>query len=738
MLAWGAEPVSRQAVSASAAADDARLARQQKFRADSLFIQKRVDDAAQLYWQALTLAPDAFNFNEKFQIAKRLISAGRSAEASETLRQLVAEQPGNVPVRTEFAHVLFALSQVAAASREADQILKVDPANKEAAELKASVASLFSVNKEAAERKALGDEFYQSKRFQQAAKAYIEALFVMDYDAKVDEKKLMAERVIDSLSADEIVAVAERIIDEQPDEVEARVRLATGLNVLATVAIAQLDAVVNSEATSTSDGERVFSGQARQKEVRRARERSVTPARKLQAANLYLESMNLAPNAIEPTEKIRIARWLRSQNRVGDALNILEALVDNQPANIEARFELARTRIALEQYAAAISDIDEILAIDPNRRDALLMKAGAFRKRGQVRAAIEQYLHLVKKDNGADARLGLFHSLVAAGRRVEAGTVLRETVTADESQQEELQEAAVNLVKTTRPSVEVSQSEYGDSDNSASTNIAFGVKGSVGDYDLLANFRRKSADGATKIFVADTVTATVVTNVADAFKVSGRLGVTQLGPDGDAATTVGQLKVDFRLAETSIGALYLQETLTANAALIKNNIQLSQASINVSQPLPYRMTLKGAYTHKEFSDDNSGDDYLASIHYLLNRGSPALGVGYGYHIANYDHPGKKGYFDPQDFSANQLMLTGNWESDGYYVYFSMDLGRQTMWRNGLDQRPHFFAYGTATAGKELTAHWTVELNAEWSNSSGLERPEVYGDSMIGGRISYTF
>ena len=737
-LAWSAEPVNRQSVSASAAADDARLARQQKFRADSLVTQKRSDDAAQLYLQALALAPDAFNFNEKFQIAKRLINAGRPSEASEILRQLVLEQPGNVPVRTEFARVLFALSQVAAASREADQILKVDPTNKDAAELKADTASLLRVNKAAAERKALADDFYQARKFQPAAKAYMEALFVMDYDAKVEEKMHIAERVVDSLAADGIVAVAQRILDEQTDEAVGRVRLAKGLNVLATAAIAQPETIVNLEPAPTSGGESAASAHARQKEVRRVRDRNSSVARKLNAAHLYLESLNFAPNAFEPSEKIRIARWFRSQNRVEDALDILEALANDQPAHIDTRLELARTRIALEQYASAISDLDDVLALDPNRRDALLMKAGALRKRGQVGAAIDQYDQLVKKDNGADARIGLFHSLVGAGRRVEARTVLSETATADESQQEEMQEAAADLAKSTRPSVEVSQSQYGDSDNSRSTSIALGVKGSVGDYDLLANVRRKSAEGATQTFVADTFTATVVTNVADAVKVSGRLGVTQLGPDVSAATTVGQLKVDLRLAATSIGVVYLQETLTANATLIEKNIQMSQSSINVNQPLPYRLTVKGAYTHKEFSDDNSGDDYFASIHYLLSRGSPALGVGYGYHYANFDHPGKKGYFDPQDFSANQVMLTGNWESDGYYVYFSMDLGQQDFSRNGFDQGRHFIAYGTATAGKALTAHWTAELNAEWSNSSGLERPEVYGDSMIGARISYTF
>lgn len=105
-------------------------ARNEKVVADNFFEAGNLEQAAKLYLHALAVAPDAFYYEEKKQIAMRLASANRKSDAIGILEELLTERGHDEKAKLEIAKLLDSLQSRSASITEADAVLKQDSRNR--------------------------------------------------------------------------------------------------------------------------------------------------------------------------------------------------------------------------------------------------------------------------------------------------------------------------------------------------------------------------------------------------------------------------------------------------------------------------------------------------------------------------------------------------------------------------------------------------------------------------------
>lgn len=115
--------------------EQARLHRQ---LGEHYTFQNQLEEAAEQYLRALSLARDAFSPEERKTMAVHLSWAGRLKEAVAELRGVVAEEPGNLDARIHLARILSWMGELGASVEEADRALQQSPGDRDALLVKAN------------------------------------------------------------------------------------------------------------------------------------------------------------------------------------------------------------------------------------------------------------------------------------------------------------------------------------------------------------------------------------------------------------------------------------------------------------------------------------------------------------------------------------------------------------------------------------------------------------------------
>ena len=108
----------------------ASRARNEKVVADNTFEAGDLEQAAKLYLHALAVAPDAFYYDEKKEIATRLARANHKADAIAILEQLLSERRNDELAKLDITKLLSTLQPQTVTSKEVDAMLKQDSRNK--------------------------------------------------------------------------------------------------------------------------------------------------------------------------------------------------------------------------------------------------------------------------------------------------------------------------------------------------------------------------------------------------------------------------------------------------------------------------------------------------------------------------------------------------------------------------------------------------------------------------------
>ncbi len=460
-----------------------------------------------------------------------------------------------------------------------------------------------------------------------------------------------------------------------------------------------------------------------------------------QAAKLYLHALAVAPDAFSAAEKKHIAARLVNANHKAEAVIILQQLLAEQKNELSEKLELVKLLAALRQNSLVITEVDALLQRDSRNKYALLMKADALRRQKKFSESLPVYRSILYQGNDFSARLGLIYSLLAVGAKAEAKNQFKLIHAENDAQHEELDALANVLDASTRPRVELVSNRYSDADKNRSVERGAIIRLVTGNVDWVADVRDKTADFEEATATAQTYSLGAASNVTDHLKVTGKYGRAKLTAEQTVSLDTGQFKVDARLGTSTVTANFSREALTATTTVIGNAIQLSKQAIELTQPFTERLKTNLAYTEKSYSDGNAANDFRATAQYVVYRGSPQVGLGYGHSRVNYKKPSSSGYSAPQNYVANQLMLTLYYETERFYADVNIVSGRESYEKNRTEKSSEF-RYDAATLGMKITRRLSLDINAERSNSKGNAATsgsaEVFNDLVVGARIAYLF
>jgi tetratricopeptide (TPR) repeat protein len=732
----------RELPKAAAPSHDARLARQLKSRGDTYFAQHRWDDAMEAYLRALAASPTAIDPADRVQIARNLIAMADLVDAIAVLQGVIDEQPDNGPALLELARDLLVQENYEDAKRHAERALKLNSGSALAKRIVAQAADGVMRRERVQQQVTAADRAYAKGDYKTAANGYLDALATPRGGLDATTSGTIAERVAGTLRFTQMTTLVKSTAMAQSSEVApslTRARLYFAI-AQATARLWELDPsqwavhlqVRGHDATFPLPSHATRGTRSPQQQIR------PQPYNKDRLAWLYVEALTLAPAEFSTTDRLMVVQWLAGTGNHGGARTIAAQLVREEPGNQAARLALAKADVALERYRDALKQVDAVLAMAPHNKQAAMLRANVLYKRRAYRDAIAQFKDILSRGDDAEAQAGLAYALLAAGRSSEARDLLQETGTTAPAPAQALEQARKDISQARVTAADLVVSRYRDSDKNSSVESGVTLRGILGDWLLGGDFRTTHAVSEDAEYRIDVVDASIAGNLTDQLRLFTKAGFVQHVAEEFSPIAIGEIKLD---AQSSLLRTVLDvshEHLTNTASVIDKGITMTQASLALSGALPGRSSMSGRYTRREFSDGNSADRVELSLRAGLHAQAPYLSVGYGYQYMNFLRPAHNGYFDPQDYSAHQGLATLGWDYGPLYLLLDGVIGQQAYSRNGVDQGRESFIYANLTVGAALTRYMTLEFNGEWNNPAAFFSPDKYGESTVGGRLSFTF
>ncbi len=480
------------------------------------------------------------------------------------------------------------------------------------------------------------------------------------------------------------------------------------------------------------------------------------------AANFYLRALALAPEIFSVGDKKLIANRLVAAHRQREAIEVLRQLALDHGSDVEISVSLAKLLSATQDYSAAIAEVDKVLNQDQGNKYALLLKANSLRSQQKFGQSVALYRSILKKGEDFDARLGLTYSLLAIGEKTKARDSFGKFKTDDEDQLQQVDELSYYLLSATRPTVDLYEGTFVDSEHNHTTEQRVTLRGTSTDWDLVASYGRKSARSEvetdtepytkTKTYTADYVTGSASTNFSEVVRLRMTLGQTKLGADTRRSFTTRDVTVDLKTGLQPMSTLSValsHDVITTTGSQIAKMIEVDQSGIKYTRALNTDTTLYLNYHYKEYSDlripkgdgnnpgNNAANDIQGITQYTLYRGASVINIGYSYRRMNYHGPGTGGYFAPQNYAAHQGFVTLYYEYAPFFFDIETDYGQQ-QYDLRLAANKDKFKYLSATLGTAASSKLHLEIHGEFNRSESVKTGYKYHDQLLNAQVSYMF
>ncbi len=453
------------------------------------------------------------------------------------------------------------------------------------------------------------------------------------------------------------------------------------------------------------------------------------------AAEPYSRALALDANGFSSAERVQMAIYLSWANRLSEARAELAIIVALEPQNIAAGSHLARVLAWSGELSAAIVAADRVLAFAPQHKDALLVKADALQWQGRYAEAIPIYQQIVDRDGDFDARAGLVRAQLAVGNRVAAlenrDGLKPQTI----KQQREFAKLNSFIDGETRPSFDSRYNYYHDSDKNHVDRYNFAAIYWAGNQKLGLDYRHTHATDPTRRNRAEDLSAKLYSRITDSIGAGATVGFSQLADRHTSTFPTGQLRVEAKLFNGSIGAGAAREVLSDTAELVQNRIRMSTAGLYFKQNVTERASIEGRYNYKSFSDNNHANDLQLSVQYAINL-QPRIVIGDRFRLLDFQKQSGSGYFDPNNYVANRGFASLYFENGMYYSYVEAYLGYESYRRYGTST-DNFIHGGSGSIGIKPLPNLSFEVNVEGGNfAAGSTSGFNYFN--VGPRVSLRF
>jgi tetratricopeptide (TPR) repeat protein len=455
------------------------------------------------------------------------------------------------------------------------------------------------------------------------------------------------------------------------------------------------------------------------------------------AADAYIQALDLNKDAFSTAERVQMATRLSWADRLERAEKELRDVLAVEPNNLEARIQLARVLSWRDKLTDAVHEAEAVLKQAPDNREALQIKADALQWKGDLRRAIPIYEQLIQKEDNFDARLGLSYSLLYAGNRTAAEESRQMLKPSTGNQQERLSKFQDTFEGMTRPKLDLQYLYFNDSDGNLLDRYGIAQGFWLGNFDMAANFRHTEARDDTQKNRAEEFSLRAYTNPNELFGVGGRLGLTQTRAGNTSNFGTGEIKLDAKISNGSLGASVTREVLTDSAELIENRIRATIAGLKWSQQLTERFSVHPSYWYRSFSDVNHAHDAQFTSQYLLLF-NPKVAVGYRFRYVNFNRQSGGAYFDPSDYYSNRGFISFYLDRPRFYFFSDIFAGQQAFRRNGVRSKDPVYG-GTGSIGYRPIRNLVLEFSIEGGQlATGTASTGRYSYLVLGPRLIVRF
>jgi tetratricopeptide (TPR) repeat protein len=415
-------------------------------------------------------------------------------------------------------------------------------------------------------------------------------------------------------------------------------------------------------------------------------------------------------------DRYMMARYLSWSGRLDEAIRELNAILSEDPGNVDARIHLARCLAWKGDLDGSMDESAKVLAVSPDNKDALLVRANALKWSGNANAGMSIYKDILARGEDFDTRLGLSQAFLSTGYIRGARDGAKRLTPEYPYQGKELKNLNEEIDKATRPVLGAGYSYYSDSDDNRLDRYALSTRFWTGAWKWGIGYLYTDARDPTRSAADQELSLSAESRLTEGLGVGGTAGVNRTANDNSGTFFVGSVRADAKVLDGRIGASAARNVFAETAQLIENQIRFSEFASYLEYPLPHRFTVRASYAARDYSDDNRSDDWQGSIRHRFGIKNPSVAAGYRIRYLDFQRETGSGYFDPSNYLSHKLELSFDYEKGRGYVHLAPFIGYQSYRRRG-ESPEGSFGGGEGVIGAHVTDSIALELFGEASDEA---------------------
>ncbi len=423
------------------------------------------------------------------------------------------------------------------------------------------------------------------------------------------------------------------------------------------------------------------------------------------AAEEYLIAFSLS-KTFTAEEQLRMATVLSWAGSLDETQRRLTAILAENPALIQARIQLARVLLWSGELDAALREIHKVQATEPNNRDARLVQASGTRMKRNYRPAVNLYKDLIREQGDYDAYEGLTYAYLLSNDRISTDKTIPLLKPAHPYEEKSLRELKQSRDIKFNPSIVPGFTYYSDNDDNEVWTYFSTATVWFGNWQTTLDYTRVDAKDPDIKTSLDNIVLSTYSRMPFYGGIGGSVGLTDWG-----RFVPWSVRGDIDIPDGSIGVRVGDDALAYTAAVIDNHIHAFNSPMYALYRPTDRVTLFGNYSYRDYSDDNSANDLIGSISYLVLRKLAAIAIGYRGRYLDFRRQSGGGYFDPFNFVSNVAFVNISYEKNDFYGYLEPYFGYQTYTR--YEEGNNSSIMGAAgMLGYRFSKHFAMEVNLE--------------------------
>ena len=434
------------------------------------------------------------------------------------------------------------------------------------------------------------------------------------------------------------------------------------------------------------------------------------------AAEEYERALSLH-RGFSVEDRFLMARYLSWGGRIDEAILELNAILSEDPGNVDVRIHLARCLAWKGDFGGSLDESSKVLAVSPDNKDALLVRANALKWSGNPNAGMSIYKGILERGEDFDTRLALSQTFLSTGYIRGARDGAKRLTPGYPYQEKERKNLDAEIDRATRPVLGAGYSYYSDSDDNRLDRYSLSTGFWTGDWKWGIAYLYTDAEDLSRSAADQELSLSAESRLTEGLGVGGTAGVNWTENDNSGSFFVGSIRADAKVFDGRIGASVARKVFAETAQLIENGIRFSEIASYLEHPLPYRFTVRTSYAARDYSDDNRSDDWQGSIRHRFGLKNPSVAAGYRIRSLDFRRESGGGYFDPARYLSHRVELSVDYEKGRGYVHLAPFIGYQSYRRRG-DTPEGFFGGGEGVIGAHVTGSVALELHGEGSDEAG--------------------